>query len=128
MHFAVAAAILHRGIPLSLYHDTKLADEVVTTAMPKIRWQYDPSLDGHTFEPARVEIVTTRGQRYNAECNVALGHPGNPMTLEQRIEKFVDCAAAAAQPVSANTTRQIVDAVTHLDDCADVGPLMRLLA
>ena len=128
MHFAVAAAILHRGIPLSLYHDTKLADEVVTTAMPKIRWQYDPSLDGHTFEPARVEIVTSQGHRYNAECNVALGHPDNPMTLEQRIEKFVDCASAAATPVSRNKALEIVDAVTHLDDCDDAGSMMRLLA
>ena len=128
MHFAVAAAILHRGIPLSLYHDPRLADEVVTTAMPKIRWQYDPGLDGHTFEPASVEIVTTRGDRYNARCEVALGHPDNPMTLEQRLEKFVDCAAAAATPVARHKALAIVDAVTHLDECADVGSLMRLCA
>jgi len=128
MHFAVAAAIYHRGIPLSLYHDPKLADEVVLTAMPKVRWKYDASLDGHTFEPARAEIATKSGQHFKAECSVALGHPDNPMTLEQRIEKFIDCASAAATPVPKDKALQIVDAVTRLDDCADIESLMRLLA
>ncbi len=128
MHFAVAAAIFHRGIPLSLYHDTKLADEVVLAAMPKVRWQYDAGLDGHTFEPAQVEIATTGGQRFKAGCSVALGHPDNPMTLEQRIGKFMDCASAAATPVPKDKALQIVDAVTRLDDCADIASLMKLLA
>ena len=128
MHFAAAAAILHRGIPLSLYRDTRLADEVVLSAMPKIAWKYDPGLDGHTFEPARVEIISTKGHHYNAGCEVALGHPDNPMTLAQQVEKFVDCAAAAANPVARNKALEMVDAVMHLEDCADVGSIMRLLA
>ncbi len=127
MHFAVAAAIRHQGIPLSLYHDPQLADEVVLTAMPKVRWKYDASLDGHTFEPAHVEVLTKSGQHFTAECSVALGHPDNPMTLEQRIGKFMDCAAAAATPVPKNKALRIVDAVTRLDDCADIESLMTLL-
>lgn len=128
MHFAVAAAIRHRGIPLALYHDPKLADEVVTTAMPKVRWTYDPALDGHTFEASRVEVATLKGARFHAECRVALGHPDNPMTLEQRIGKFVDCASAAATPLPRQKALEIVDAVTRLDECEDMGSLMRLLA
>ena len=128
MHFAVAAAILHRGIPLSLYHDAKLADQVVLTAMPKVRWQYDASLDGHTFEPARIEIAVRSGQRFAAGCSVALGHPDHPMTLEQRVGKFMDCASAAAVPLPRDRALQIVDIVTRLDDCANIEALMRLLA
>lgn len=128
MHFAVAAALLHRGIPLSLYHDPGLADEVVTSAMPKVRWQYDASLDGRTFEPARVEIVTARGERYTASCELALGHPDRPMTREQRIRKFMDCISAAGNPPSREHALEIVETVTHLEDCKDIESLMRLLA
>jgi 2-methylcitrate dehydratase PrpD len=128
MHFAVAAAILHGGIPLSLYHETRLADEVVLRAMPRVKWRYDASLDGHTFEPARVEIATKGGQRFMAECSVALGHPDHPMTLEQRIGKFIHCAASAATPVPKDKALRIVDAVTRLDECADIESLMGLLA
>jgi 2-methylcitrate dehydratase PrpD len=128
MHFAVAAAIRHRGIPLALYHDPKLADEVVTTAMPKVRWQYDAALDGHTFEPSRVEIVAANGRRFSAQCQVALGHPDNAMTLEQRTGKFLDCASAAATPVPRQKALEIVDAVARLDRSDDIKSLMRLLA
>ena len=128
MHFAVAAAIRHRGIPLALYHDTRLADEVITIAMPKVRWRYDAALDGHTFEASIAEITTVSGQTVQARCDIALGHPGNPMTREQRIGKFVDCAAAAARPLSTSQALQIVEAVEHLDQQSSITPLMRLLA
>ncbi len=128
MHFAVAAAIRHRGIPLALYHDTALADDVITRAMPKVQWQYDAALDGHTFEATRVEMTLTNGQILAARCDVALGHPGNPMSAGQRIGKFVDCAAAAATPIEKREALQIFDTVAQLDKLATIEPLMRLLA
>jgi len=128
MHFAIAAAIKHRGIPLALYHETALADEVIGTAMPKVRWAYDAELDGHTFEATRIEIRTTHGARYEARCEVALGHPANPMSREQRIGKFMDCASAAATPLHGSQAAAIVAAVDRLDTLDDIEPLMRLLA
>lgn len=128
MHFAVAAAILHRDVPLALYHETALADDVVIRAMPKVRWQYDESLNGHTFEPARVEIVTTQGGRHQGECDTALGHPDNPMTLEQQRAKFAGCAAHAATPLAEEEMRKIVYTVSHLEEVEDIAALMKLLA
>lgn len=127
MHFAVAAAIRHRGIPLALYHSTEAADDVIANAMPKVRWQYDETLNGHTFEPSRVEIVTTSGERFTARCDVALGHPKNPMSIEQRVTKFVDCAAAAAAPLARDQALEIVDAVARLDQMENIRSLMELL-
>lgn len=128
MHFAVAAAIRHRGIPLAIYHDTALADEVIAHAMPKVRWEYDASLDGHTFEPSRVDITLHDGRHFSARCDIALGHPGNPMSLDQRIGKFLDCAAAAATPVGKPQAMKIVEAVAGLEHLDNVDSLMRLLA
>ncbi len=127
MRFAVAAAIRHRGIPLALYHSTEAADDVIAHAMPKVRWQYDAALDGHTFEPSVVEVVTVSGQRFSTRCDVALGHPENPMTLEQRIAKFVDCAAAAAQPLERQDALKIVDAVAGLERMDNIQLLMELV-
>ena len=44
------------------------------------------------------------------------------------MDKFMDCASAAATPVQNSNALQIVDAVTRLDDCADIASLMSLLA
>ncbi len=128
MHFAVAAAIRHRGIPLALYHDTQLADDVITHAMPKVRWAYEAALDGHTFEASRVEITLHSGQRFSARCDIALGHPDNAMSSEQRINKFIDCASAALTPVARPQAMQIVEAVARLEQLDTIAPLMKLLA
>ena len=129
MHFAVAAAIRHRNVPLALYQDTALADDVITTAMPKVTWRYDETLNGPwTFEAGRVEIVTTNGVSHKGECKVALGNPDNPMTLAQMQAKFVSCAAAAGRPVAASRALEIAEMVMHLDEVDDIGRLTRLLA
>ena len=128
MHFAVAAAIRHRGIPLAVYHEPKLADEIVLQAMPKVRWTYDASFDGPTLEASRVEIVTARGVRHREECRVSLGHPENPMTHEQQLAKFLDCTSAAATPVSRAKALEIADTVFRLDAVDDIAALMKLLA
>lgn len=127
MRFAVGAAIRHRGIPLDLYHSTEAADDVIANAMPKVHWQYDETFNGHTFEPSSVVIVTTSGQRFAARCDVALGHPKNPMSVEQRVAKFVNCAAAAAHPLGRQQALEIIDAVTRLEQMENIQLLMGLL-
>jgi 2-methylcitrate dehydratase PrpD len=129
MHFAVAAAIRHRNVPLELYRNTAMADDVITQAMPKVTWRYDETLNGPwTFEAGRVEIVTANGDHYKGECALALGNPDNPMTLAQMQEKFVACAAAAAQPLDRGRALEIAEMVMHLDEVDDVARLTRLLA
>lgn len=128
MHFAVGAVIRHGGIPLAVYHDPKLADEIVLTSMPKVRWTYDAKLDGATFEASRVVIATRAGIRHDAECRTPLGHPDNPMTREQQCAKFLDCVSAADPPVDRARAQQIIDAVSSLEALADVGALTKLLA
>jgi len=129
MHFAVAALILHGDLPLALYRETALADRVIAAAMPKVTWKYDPRLDGNwTFEPGHAVVTTTTGARHEARCEVALGHPDNPMTTAQRHGKLVACATTAARPMSEAQARALIDTVERLDTLDDLAPLMRLLA
>ncbi|HYC46160.1 MAG TPA: MmgE/PrpD family protein [Burkholderiales bacterium] len=128
MHFAIATAIRHRGIPLAVYHDPKLADEIVVQAMPKVKWTYDARFDGRTLEASAVEIVTTRRERHRDEHEVALGHPDNPMSREQQLAKFLDCTCAAATPLPRAKAMEIAETVSRLEALDDIGALMKLLA
>ena len=110
-----------------MYHDPALADEIVRTAMPKVRWVYDGAFDGPTLEGSRVVVTTSAGASYTDEHRLALGHPDHPMTRDQRIAKFMDCAGAAATPLTRERALRIVDAVDGLDTLADIGTLMALL-
>ena len=127
--FAVGVFIRHRGIPLIVYRDTALADEVIQTAMPKVRWVHDPRLDGPwTLEPARVELSTRGGQTYVRERSVSKGHPTDPMSKAEREAKFRDCAAAAGRPLPESRVAQVIAAVDGLDSLRDATELAVLLA
>ncbi len=129
LQFAVANAILHRNIPLAVYRDAALADEVVLRAMPKVSWVFDPAMDGPlTFDRGLVYLTTSGGETIKGECSAALGHPDNPMSEARRHAKFVLCAEAAARPPGAARIREIIDAVERIEKQDDVRALAALLA
>jgi 2-methylcitrate dehydratase PrpD len=126
--FGVAATIRHRGIPLKLFHDGKMADDVIERALPKVSWvQSERQNTKSSFEVGRAKITTTAGVVHNAECDTARGNPHNPMTFEQRRQKFYDCNVQAANPVPADRAEQIINTIDSLETLGDVGQLARLL-
>jgi 2-methylcitrate dehydratase PrpD len=128
MLFAVGAAIRHRDVSLRLYCDPVLADDVVTTAVPKVRWhEVDASGAGAISEPGVVRIVTVDGVVHEGRCEVPLGHPTRPMSPAQLRAKFVACAENAVRPVGEARAGEIIDLVMRLEELADVGELTRLL-
>lgn len=127
--FALGATLRHGGPSLRLYRDTALADDVIVKAVPKVRWEYDPAMDGPwTFEPGRIALVTKSGKTITQCCDVALGNPARPMSTAQRHQKVLDGAASAARPVSEARVREIIAAVEGLEQMADVTALASLLA
>ena len=127
--FVIGAAIRHGGVPLMLYRNTALADDVIEKAMPKVRWVLDERLTSRaTFENAHVEITTRDGRVHVAECAMALGHPDRPMSLDQRHRKLRECAMAARNPPSSAQIDDIIATVDRLEHLDDVASLSRLLA
>jgi 2-methylcitrate dehydratase PrpD len=127
--FAVGAAIRFGNIPLRLYLDAAMADDVVASAVPKVRWTDVGRGEGTAVtEPARVRIVTTDGAVLDGTCDVPLGNPARPMTAERLRAKFMDCAANAARPLPPERAHAIVETVMAMDTLRDVRDLTALLA
>jgi 2-methylcitrate dehydratase PrpD len=128
MLFAVGAAIRHGDVPLQLYCDAALADDVVTQAVPKLRWHdVGASGAGAISEQGQVRITTADGAVHEGRCDVPLGHPTRPLSPERLRRKFMTCAALAARPVEAARAEQIVETVLRLETLEDVAALTRLL-
>jgi len=127
--FAVGAALRHRALPLKLYRDGAMADDVVLNAVPKVKWVYDAVQNGAwTLEPGFVELTTRSKGTLERRVPRALGHPENPMSEAQRRKKMLDCAAAAAKPIDPERASCIFDMTMDLEKQDDIGELMRLLS
>ncbi len=61
--------------------------------------RYDPGLksDSKTMLPAVVEIKTIDGMTFSKRVDLVYGHPQNPMSWDDLVEKFKDCASYSAK-------------------------------
>lgn len=127
--FSVAATIRHGNVPLAVFLDEHMIDEVVKSALPRVKWRYNPEQDGDwRFEPGRVELRTVDGQVHRTVCKVALGNPDNPMSESQRHDKFVRCAGIGARPLSETQAHHVIERVSKLEHCNEISQLTALVA
>mgnify|MGYP000751878029 CR=1 FL=1 len=54
------------------------------------------------------------------------GCPENPLSYEQLVAKFIDCAGRARKPLDTAAAASLADAIMALEDCEDVGALLAL--
>lgn len=125
--FNIAATIRYRGYSLPLYHDAALVDDVIETALPKVSWIQTERQNTDYIEVGRAKITTTSGKVFNADCDVALGHPNNPMSDAQRHQKFYDCTKIATNPVFKDRANQMIDVLETLEKVDDLEDLLKLL-
>lgn len=127
--FAVGAAIRFGDVGLRMFLDPVVADDIVLTAVPKVRViDLGRGVGTAITEPGQVKIVTVDGTEIEGVAQVPLGHPTRPMSAAQLRAKFMGCAANAVRPLETTRAEAIVDTVLGLEGVADIGGLMRLLA
>ncbi|MGC9369258.1 MAG: MmgE/PrpD family protein [Paracoccaceae bacterium] len=78
------------------------------------------------FGPSRVSLEYADGSTETETVRQALGHPGNPVSGEQRMAKFRANCRAAAFPLADEAASALAERIEGLDRLDDVGNLMDL--
>ena len=127
--YLVAVAAVRRTVAIADFSPRALRDDRVRRVADIVEPVPDSSLDWVTeLPPGRVTIITRDGRRLEATGDRVPGSPEHPLTWEQLIAKFTDCAAAAVSPPSAPDVERAVAAVRGLESVADTAHLLRPLA
>ncbi|MBT2305227.1 MmgE/PrpD family protein [Variovorax paradoxus] len=131
--FSVAVAALRGKVKIGDFTPTGIRDTDVLRLARKVRPKFDASLApsgrGWTgVPPGIVEIRTTQGQHFTGRVDVALGYGTNPMSREQHIEKFRDCASYSAKPLAEADIDTVIHMVEELEQLDDVGEIVRILS
>lgn len=127
--FLVAVAAVRGDMRLADFTGEALKSPDVLAVAKKIVLVEDHTLDWKLeLPPGRVEIVMRDGRRLG---RVGTGIPGSeeaPMTWEDIINKFEDCAAVAASPLSGERSQRLIRFVRALQQENDATELLRLAA
>ncbi|MBI2909009.1 MAG: MmgE/PrpD family protein [Chloroflexi bacterium] len=121
--WAVACALVDRKINLSHYTNKALSDQRYRELAPKVDVDMDP-----TREKVWAEIQLKDGRRLKTpEVSAPKGHPDNPLSTEEIVEKYRDCVQHGPKPLARENTERAKDLVLRLEEVSDVAEVIRLL-
>lgn len=127
--FLVAIAVARRGMSVTDFTQSSLADPDILGAAGKISLVADPSLDWKLdLPPGRVEIVATDGRRWTVQGAQVPGNADNPMTWDDISAKFRECASVCVTPLNTAKVGRAIDLAQGLETLTDATELIRCLA
>ena len=121
--FCIATAIRYGQAGLADFTQDRLEDEELAALMGCIEISSDPGLDKLYPRkwPARVEIITTTGEKLKATVEFPKGDPENFPTDEEMQAKFDGLTSGL---ISAATAEKIKQNVSRLEEIEDVSTLL----
>jgi 2-methylcitrate dehydratase PrpD len=124
--FCAAVAVVFRKAGLAQYTDERARDPALLPLMRRVKLERAPRLRsiGSLGARAEIEIVMVTGRRYRAQRSWAKGHPRNPLSRAELIEKFRECAARRIPRKAAD---EFVRVIWRVERLGSVRPLIRLL-
>lgn len=115
---------MRRQVGLKDFEDAAVRDPRVLEITKKIRVVVNP--EAHLKVPVIVEIRTKNGNIYISQVEEVIGGPKQPMTREEFLRKFNNCARYAARPVSSEKLEDFLFLADRLETLKDIREVINL--
>jgi 2-methylcitrate dehydratase PrpD len=123
INYVVALAFLEGKLEIDTFTDAKANEPQVQEALGKVQVIVDESIpEPGPYCPVSVEMKN--GSRFTYTARIAKGHPENPMTEEEVLNKF---RSNAKSVISEKQSAELVHDVQHLETIGSVRKLIELL-
>jgi 2-methylcitrate dehydratase PrpD len=123
INYVIALAFLDGKLEIDTFTDAKANEPEVQNALSKVKVIVDDTIpEPGPYCPVSVELKDGRGFTYTAR--IAKGHPQNPMTEEEVLNKF---RSNAKSVISEEQSAELVQDVQHLETIGNVRKLIELL-
>jgi 2-methylcitrate dehydratase PrpD len=123
--FVVGVAIVHKSVSIADFLPENLSDSKVLEMAEKVQFKLDPTLGSYS---SRVELKTKDGKSYFAKVDVLRGSLQNPLTTEELIVKFKDCARYSKKPLSSSKIDELIATILRLEEAGDIREMTSILA
>ena len=128
--FCVAVAILDRKVGVAQFTEEKVFNPKVQELIRKVKVNFDPNLikgEGKG-KIATASVLTLRlkgGKTYSHRVNKARGTKEVPLSMEELIAKYRDCAELV---LSEKKIKKSIELIENLEGLGDINELMGVLS
>ncbi|MFC1933009.1 MmgE/PrpD family protein [Chloroflexota bacterium] len=126
--WTVATALVKRKVKMEDFTPEAITNPAILQVAQNVKPEIDPEVVGKIRNPSIVEIKMKGSDIvYSRRVDIAKGDPTKPMSWEELIDKFKDCASCGRKPLSNQKIEGVIQAVSRLEQVDDVGKVIQLL-
>lgn len=126
--FTVALALAKGGMNISDFSTDALRDPQVLALADKVVPVFDSAFNWDLKLPnGKVEVVLRDGRRIERVGSDVPGTPERPMTWEELLQKFSDCAQASIRPVPPENIERAQNLIKSIEACKDITEVLELV-
>jgi 2-methylcitrate dehydratase PrpD len=129
-YYNIAVAVVHQDVFIAQFTEEAIKSPEVLDISRKVKVIVDPELSkvAAANVPQRVEIETKAGRTYSRTVEYVVGHPKNPMSFDDCVEKLRKCLPYSIKPLRKENTEEVISLIRNLENLKDMGRIPRLLA
>lgn len=123
MEFCVAVALVDRKVSIEQFRDEKLGDPRVQRLMKNFHLYIRPDLKGiesSASNACTLKVRLRNGEEYTKSVDKNKGTAQNPLSKEERVNKFRNCAKVV---LSESQTDRCLDLIEHLEKLHEISQL-----
>jgi 2-methylcitrate dehydratase PrpD len=125
--FIMGVVFAKRRVVIEDFFPENLSHSKVLEIASKVKYKYDPQLPKGMIIPSKVEVKTKSGRSFLRTEHIPYGHPENPMSDEQLITKFKDCARYAKKRMPEEKIAQLAKQILELEKVENIKEITRML-
>ena len=125
--YCVANVLLRGRSSIRHFTAEAVRDPQIRNLISKITVTSDPALIPRGQTATDMEIVMANGGVYHGGIDIAPGFPGNPLTDDDHMQRFLDCIDVAPEWFERDRIGGIVAFITAVEGQPDIRALVDLL-
>ncbi|MCF8043634.1 MAG: MmgE/PrpD family protein [Desulfarculaceae bacterium] len=127
IYYVLAACFATGRLTPAEFAPDSLARPEVMELARRVECRVDPVLQQEQptgVSPALVRVETRDGRILEARARSRRGTPQNPLSWQEVVDKFLDCAQAAARPIAPERALRVVTLVERLESLSDASQIL----
>ena len=125
--FVIATALFYKKVELEHFFTEALMNKEVLELAQKVTFELDPSLTIKEANSGSLTIKTKNGS-YSEKIPFPYGHPKKPVTKDDIVNKFLDCAKYSAKRIPDSNLKHIIEMVFNIEEIERINEITALLS
>ncbi|MFC1869638.1 MmgE/PrpD family protein [Chloroflexota bacterium] len=127
MEYCMAVALLDGKVGLAQFTDKRVSEPRAQELLTRVKYIHPPGeigIEAELKSPITITVKLKDDSEYSHEVMIGRGEPEEPMTDEQRFEKYRECAHTC---LSEKNTERSLELLTNLETMENIEELMKIV-